>query len=140
MENWIELPTGTRIYWTDNEAGGRTYYSDSCGIVAEIWDTSIASQTELLYAMEQEAKLRKIEKPKQPQIQELKNDELPEAVRPIRLENKVCWFWHSWDKLPNTYKVGMVRRCIDCGTEQILIMDGYYGYSKLLWRYTGKRS
>ena len=62
MENRIDLPNGCSLYWRDNEVGGRTYYSDECGISSFIWDTATTNMSTLLAAMTQEMTLLKIEK------------------------------------------------------------------------------
>lgn len=57
----VALPNGCSLYWKMNEVGGRTYYSDEAGCVAEIWDTAITEDSTLLAAIVQEAHLRKME-------------------------------------------------------------------------------
>ncbi len=46
-----QTPTGYTIFVEDNGVGGRRYWTDSIGGGAVIWDTSIASEEELLYAI-----------------------------------------------------------------------------------------
>lgn len=42
--NYIDLPSGARLYWEDNGAGGRTYWSDEIGSGVIVWDTSAVSR------------------------------------------------------------------------------------------------
>lgn len=51
------LPNGCTLYWCDNDAGGRTYYSDEVGGGVVIWDTSLVDGATLLAAMAMEAAL-----------------------------------------------------------------------------------
>ena len=55
---WIPLPNGCRLYWEDNTAGGRTYYSDEIGGDVTVWDTCLVSESTLLASLVQEHKLR----------------------------------------------------------------------------------
>ena len=48
--------SGYTIYVEPNEAGGRRYISDSIGCGVVIWDTCLASEEELLLAIEHERK------------------------------------------------------------------------------------
>lgn len=45
------LPNGCTLYWRDNEAGGRTYYSDEVGGGVVVWDTSLVDRSTLLAVM-----------------------------------------------------------------------------------------
>lgn len=51
------LPNSCTLYWRENEAGGRTYYSDEVGGGVVVWDTALVNESTLLAAMVQEAKL-----------------------------------------------------------------------------------
>jgi hypothetical protein len=55
--NQITLLSGVTIRWEEAEQG-RRYYTDSCGVEAEFWDTAISGIEELLAAIEVEQKLR----------------------------------------------------------------------------------
>ena len=54
----INLPNGCALWWEDNEAGGRIYYSDENGIDMIIWDTALTSAETLLCAVNRENYLR----------------------------------------------------------------------------------
>ena len=56
MENTIQLPNGCTLYWKQNEAGGRTYYSDEVGEML-VWDTALVSRSTILAALTQEETL-----------------------------------------------------------------------------------
>lgn len=58
----VQLPNGCRLYWRDNEAGGRTYYTDEIGgILTTVWDTALTDQSTILACLAQEAFLRAAE-------------------------------------------------------------------------------
>ena len=68
MEDLGLLPNGAHLYRKPNTAGGHTYYSDECGVMAMIWDTCIAHRSTVMAALlyeehhirkEQEAKRQK---------------------------------------------------------------------------------
>lgn len=62
MAQEIELPGGHRMYVSKNEAGGRTYVSDSIGGGVIVWDTCIGYTGELFAALAHEAKIEYLEK------------------------------------------------------------------------------
>ena len=51
------LPNSCTLYWKQNEAGGRTYYSDEIGGGVMVWDTALVSRSTLLAALVQEERL-----------------------------------------------------------------------------------
>lgn len=60
-EKWIEagdLPNGHRLFYRENEVGGRTYMTDECGCGVVIWDTAITDYHTLLAAIVHEERLR----------------------------------------------------------------------------------
>jgi hypothetical protein len=57
-----ELPNGCRLYWEDNKAGGRTYYSDEIGGGVMVWDTCLCEESTLLAALTTEATLEQRER------------------------------------------------------------------------------
>lgn len=61
-ENQLQLPNGCTLYWKDNGVGGRTYTSDEVGGGVIVWDTCCVSDSTLLAAMAQEARLSYQEK------------------------------------------------------------------------------
>lgn len=48
------LPNGCSLYWEENGAGGRSYYSDEIGGGVLVWDTSLVDRGTLLAALLQE--------------------------------------------------------------------------------------
>jgi hypothetical protein len=52
------LPNGCHLYYKDNEAGGRTYWSDEIGGGVMVWDTCLVDQDTLLAAIVQEGTFR----------------------------------------------------------------------------------
>ena len=48
------LPNGCTLYWEENAAGGRTYYSDEIGCGVTVWDTSLIDPSTLTAAIHQE--------------------------------------------------------------------------------------
>lgn len=56
--NYIELPSGYRLYWEDNTAGGRTYWSDEIGDGVIVWDTSAVSRDTIEAALRLEAEAK----------------------------------------------------------------------------------
>ena len=57
-EQSIIMPhNGCRLYWRDNGAGGRTYFSDEVGSGVVVWDTCSVDESTLKFAMEIESKL-----------------------------------------------------------------------------------
>ena len=46
-----QLMDGLSLYRKPNEVGGRTYFNESCGVVCQVWDTSILGIEELLVAL-----------------------------------------------------------------------------------------
>ncbi len=61
MENEIVLPNGSILWWEDNTAGGRTYYSDEVGCGVIVWDTCLTDKSTILAALVQEETLVKRE-------------------------------------------------------------------------------
>lgn len=57
-EGSIVMPSGYTLSWRTNAAGGRTYYSDECGLEAEVWDTCLTNMHTLLCAMAHEMALQ----------------------------------------------------------------------------------
>ncbi len=51
------LPNGCTLYYKDNGAGGRKYFSDEIGGGVDVWDTCLVDEGTLLYAMMYERKL-----------------------------------------------------------------------------------
>ena len=56
--NYGGLPNGCTLYWRENEAGGRTYYSDEVSPFTLVWDTALICESTLLAAIVQEQKLK----------------------------------------------------------------------------------
>ena len=56
--NYIELPNGHWLYWEDNTAGGRTYWSDEIGNGVMVWDTSAVRRDTIEAALRLEAEFR----------------------------------------------------------------------------------
>jgi hypothetical protein len=56
--NYIDLPSGARLYWEDNGAGGRTYWSDEIGDGVIVWDTSAVSRATIEAALRIEAEAK----------------------------------------------------------------------------------
>lgn len=56
-----ELPNGCRLYVRDNDAGGRTYYSDEVGGGVFVWDTCLVADSTLLAAMTEEHRAMMLE-------------------------------------------------------------------------------
>lgn len=48
------LPSGYTLFVKDNEAGGRTYYSDEVGCGVIVWDTVLVNEDTLLAAILEE--------------------------------------------------------------------------------------
>lgn len=61
-KNEIVTSRGVTIWWKDNEAGGRTYYSDEVGGGVLVWDTCLVYIDSLFAVLDQEMKLRIEEK------------------------------------------------------------------------------
>jgi hypothetical protein len=59
--NYIELPNGHWLYWEDNGAGGRTYWSDEIGDGVIVWDTSAVSRATIEAALRQEDRLNSLD-------------------------------------------------------------------------------
>ena len=57
-EDAIELPNGTRIYYEDNQVGGRSYISDAIGMGIPVWDTCLVSEATLLAVIKKEKSLK----------------------------------------------------------------------------------
>ena len=57
MDYVCTLPNSCSLYVEDNEAGGRTYYSDEIGSGVLVWDTALVNKSTLLTAIEEEDKL-----------------------------------------------------------------------------------
>lgn len=55
------LPNGCTLYMKENEAGGRTYFSNEIGGGVTIWDTCLVDESTLLAAIVYEMTLRKKE-------------------------------------------------------------------------------
>ena len=55
--NDVPAPNGFNLYWKDNEAGGRTYFSDEVGGGVFVWDTCLVDQSTLLAAITKENEL-----------------------------------------------------------------------------------
>jgi len=51
----VRLPSGARLYWEGNTAGGRTYWSDEIGDGVIVWDTSAVSRATIEAALRLEA-------------------------------------------------------------------------------------
>lgn len=51
------LPNGSTLYWKQNEAGGRTYFSDEVGGGVHVWDTCLVDQSTVLAALTKEWEL-----------------------------------------------------------------------------------
>lgn len=47
---------GNSLYVKDNEAGGRTYYSDEIDVGVQVWDTALVSEDMLRLALREEQK------------------------------------------------------------------------------------
>lgn len=54
IEGTNTLPNGCTLYWKTNDQGCREYYSDECGAVIRVWDTTIIDDGTLLAALTQE--------------------------------------------------------------------------------------
>jgi len=54
----ITLPNRCNLWWRNNGAGGRTYYTDENGIDMIIWDTALTGIETLICAINQENHLR----------------------------------------------------------------------------------
>jgi hypothetical protein len=52
-----ELPNGCGLWVAPNEAGGRTYWSNECGIETFIWDTALVCRSSVLAALVAEEKI-----------------------------------------------------------------------------------
>src|SRR5262245_49752798 len=50
----IETHTGSILQWQRNEAGGRSYYSDECGLATFVWDTCLTDIAVLCEAISME--------------------------------------------------------------------------------------
>jgi len=61
MKEVKQTSRGYTIFVEPNQAGGRTYWSNSVGGGVMVWDTSLVSQEELISAIEAEYKARHIE-------------------------------------------------------------------------------
>lgn len=48
------LPNTCSLYWEENGAGGRSYYSDEIGGGVLVWDTTLVDRGTLLAALLQE--------------------------------------------------------------------------------------
>jgi hypothetical protein len=59
--NYIDLPSGARLYWEGNGAGGRTYWSDEIGDGVIVWDTSAVSRATIEAALRQEDRLNSLD-------------------------------------------------------------------------------
>jgi len=57
MDYVCTLPNSCSLYVEDNEAGGRTYYSDEVSPGVLVWDTALVNKSTLLTAIEEEDKL-----------------------------------------------------------------------------------
>lgn len=57
----IPLPNGCTLCWKTNEVGGRTYVSDEIPGGIEVWNTALMSESTLLAAIVNEARLVTIE-------------------------------------------------------------------------------
>lgn len=55
------LPNGSTLFVEDNQAGGRTYFSDEVGGGVVVWDTCLVSESTILAAMVEEARLVRVE-------------------------------------------------------------------------------
>jgi hypothetical protein len=55
---YVTLPNGCALYWKQNEAGGRTYYSDEIGGGVHVWDTTLVDESTLLAAIVHEQGLK----------------------------------------------------------------------------------
>lgn len=56
--NEVILPNGSTLWWENNRAGGRTYYSDEIAGGVIVWDTCLVDESTLLAALTQEHTLR----------------------------------------------------------------------------------
>jgi len=45
------MPNGAHLYRKPNTAGGHTYYTDECGVMAMIWDTCLAHRSTVMAAL-----------------------------------------------------------------------------------------
>lgn len=57
-KDYIDLPNGFRLYWKENEVGGRTYISDEIGGVVGVWNTALVDSSTILAALTQECALQ----------------------------------------------------------------------------------
>ncbi len=75
------LPSGCTLYWEDNGAGGRCYYTDEIGGGTPVWDTALVTESTLLAAMVQEATLQYRYRERQKQIANAAEDPGDHAER-----------------------------------------------------------
>ncbi len=61
MQRLCNLPNGCSLYVKENEAGGRTYYSDEVGGGVFVWDTALIDISTLLAAITEENVISKME-------------------------------------------------------------------------------
>ena len=54
------LPNGCSLYFKENEAGGRTYYSDEVGGGVPIWDTALVDMSTLLAVMTEDVTISRV--------------------------------------------------------------------------------
>ncbi len=89
------MPNGAHLYRKPNTAGGHTYYTDECGVMAMIWDTCLAHRSSVLAALlYEEHHIRKEQEAKREQsISGYVDSKQKEAIRVSFLnpipENKV---------------------------------------------------
>ena len=62
-DKYTELGNGCRLYWRDDEVGGRFYFSDEVGGGTKVWITSLSPKETLLKAIAVEEKLCSLKKP-----------------------------------------------------------------------------
>lgn len=51
------LPNGFTLFWKENGAGGRSYFSDEVGGGVNVWDTCLVDRSTLLAALTKEEEL-----------------------------------------------------------------------------------
>ncbi len=55
------MPHGAHLYRKSNGVGGHIYYTDECGILAEVWDTCISHRSTVMAALLAEEHRRYLE-------------------------------------------------------------------------------
>ena len=65
-----DFDDGTSLYVVDNEAGGRTYYSDEIGCGVLVWDTALVSRRTIEAALSYDATYEGRTTPPAPEVSE----------------------------------------------------------------------